>query len=209
MPKLIWITPDAEQMVEYIARVSNPKNQAKMESGELTPGRLLRYCADHGHWSIFEMASACVEVETTRAISAQILRHRSFSFQEFSQRYAEVDLKEFPVPEMRLRAQGGNRQGSVEADDWGTRRAAESVRDSVGYYHALIDSGVAPETARMVLPMCSPTRLYMAGTLRSWIHYLAVRTKPDVQKEHRQIAEGIQAILADELPILAEAFGWS
>jgi len=209
MSKLVWITPDAEKVMAYCARVSNPGNQEAMEDGRLGAAGLLSYCARKRHWSVFEMATACVEIDTTRAISAQIIRHRSFSFQEFSQRYAEV-APDIPVPEMRQKAQGGNRQGSgaVIEDAYTSGLVDAALTIAKDSYTHLIGEGVAPETARMVLPMCAPTRLYMSGTIRSWIHYLDLRGKEDVQKEHREIAFSIRAILAGELPLLAEVFKW-
>lgn len=207
--KVIWVTPNAEHVMEYCARASSPKNQARMDSGELTPGGLLKHCASSGHWSVFEMANAVFEIKTTRAISAQILRHRSFSFQEFSQRYSQVNTKDFTLPEMRM---GGtkNRQSSSEVMD-GKDIGLEvnaAIFNSIVAYETLLSKGVATETARMVLPMCSPTKLYMNGTIRSWVHYLNVRCKPDVQKEHRLIAEEIRSVLAEKLPNCSEAFGW-
>lgn len=204
MTKLIWITPEAEATVAYCARVSNPKNQSNTEYV-----KLLRYCIEHGHWSIFEMASMCIEIKTTRAIAPQILRHRSFSFQEFSQRYASVQE---PIGEVSYRLAGAsNRQSSIEtavmtpeqAD--AISKAKGAINDAVQAYDAMIQSGIAPESARMVLPLATPTTLYMAGTIRSWIHYIQLRTKPDTQKEHRVIAEGIKAILAEQMPNVVEA----
>lgn len=204
--KLIWITPDAEETIGYCARVSSPHNQGKDAS------RLLRYCIRHGHWSPFEISSACIEIQTTRAISAQILRHRSFSFQEFSQRYAEVTDQPLD-PEQRL-AGATNRQSSLPVD-WhkatpdqlsAIRESMDAVRASWSAYKALVDAGFATETARAILPLCTPTRLYMAGTIRSWLHYVDLRKKPDTQEEHRVIAENIHAILKRNLPITMSAF---
>lgn len=207
--RLITLTKDAEEIMGYCARASSPKNQKRMEDGELTAAGLLKHCAKSGHWSVFEMANAVVEIRTTRAISAQILRHRSFSFQEFSQRYAAVDTSELELPEMR---RGGtkNRQSSAEViDDYSVRlRVSRAISMSVQTYDDLVEAGVATETARMVLPMCAPTKLYMNGTIRSWVHYLALRCKPDVQKEHRLVAEGIRDLLAERLPVCKEAFDW-
>lgn len=207
--RLISITPDAEAIMGYCARASSPKNQKRMDAGELTAEGLLKHCAKSGHWSVFEMANAVVEVRTTRAISAQILRHRSFSFQEFSQRYARVNTLDLVLPEQRM---GGtiNRQSSAEVsvDPAHKNLVADAVDAAVGAYNALVDDGVATETARMVLPMCSPTKLYMNGTVRSWVHYLSLRCKPDVQKEHRLVAESIRDLLADVLPVCKEVFGW-
>ena len=209
MTKLIWITPEAEQVIGYCARVSNPANQDNPDVS-----RLLAYCIKHGHWSIFEMASMCVEIKTTRAIAPQILRHRSFSFQEFSQRYAEVT--EYPkVPTFRL-AGTTNRQSSTVILDyaalpfsvWETMNSAcLAVNKSVDAYDALIKAGIAAETARMVLPLCTPTTMYMSGTIRSWIHYVQLRTQEDTQLEHRQIAESIKALMVEHLPITMGVLG--
>ena len=201
--KLIWITPEAEQQIEYCARVSNPKGQDKID----TTGKLLRYLVTHKHWSPFEMASACVEVTTTRDISAQILRHRSFSFQEFSQRYAEVQQRP-EMPQWRRQDQA-NRQNSIDdlseevlrEADW---VSAEAFVTSQRAYDRLLELGVAKECARKVLPINSPTRLYMSGTIRSWIHYLSVRRGPETQLEHRMIATQIFQILNKEMPNLWE-----
>jgi thymidylate synthase (FAD) len=199
MTKLIWITPEAEQVIGYCARVSNPANQDNPDVAGL-----LKYCIKHGHWSIFEMASMCVEIKTTRAIAPQILRHRSFSFQEFSQRYAEVH--DFPVlGEMRL-AGTTNRQSSQPLPERGFDTdiildAELAVSRSYWTYNKLIKAGIAAETARMVLPLCCPTTLYMSGTIRSWIHYVQLRTDEDTQLEHREIAESIKALMVEHLPI--------
>ena len=203
--KLIWITPDAESIITYCARVSNPTNQ----EANANPERLIDYLVKHKHWSPFEMASACFEVNTTRDISAQILRHRSFSFQEFSQRYAEVQLRP-ELPEMR-RQDTKNRQNSF--DDLPLEVLAECDKligqafvTSYQAYDRLLELGVAKECARKVLPMNSPTRLYMSGTIRSWIHYLSVRTGVETQLEHRQIAQEIKTILINHLPSLTNVF---
>jgi thymidylate synthase (FAD) len=199
MTKLIWITPEAEQVIGYCARVSNPANQDNPDVAGL-----LKYCIKHGHWSIFEMASMCVEIKTTRAIAPQILRHRSFSFQEFSQRYAEVH--DFPVlGQMRL-AGTTNRQSSQPLPERGFDTdiildAELAVSRSYWTYNKLIKAGIAAETARMVLPLCCPTTLYMSGTIRSWIHYVQLRTQEDTQLEHREIADSIKALMAEHLPI--------
>lgn len=207
MTKLVWITPDAEKVIGYCARVSNPGNQDNPDVA-----RLLRYCVKHGHWSIFEMASMCVEIKTTRAIAAQILRHRSFSFQEFSQRYAVVDT-DIDVPAMRL-AGAHNRQSSLKlpAHEELTKEqqdalyvASSVVEFATDVYRDLVKCGIAAETARMILPLCTPTTMYMSGTIRSWIHYVQLRTGADTQLEHRDIAQGIQNIMLEHLPITMEA----
>jgi len=201
--KLIWITPAAEHQIEYCARVSNPKNQQTLG----TTGKLLRYLVKHNHWSPFEMASACFEINTTRDISAQILRHRSFSFQEFSQRYAEVSQ---PTEQPQWRRQDlVNRQNSIDDLSEEDLKLADWIADEAfltakGAYDRLLELGVAKECARKVLPMNSPTRLYMSGTIRSWIHYLQVRRGPETQVEHRLVAEEINRILNDEMPNLWE-----
>lgn len=209
--KLIWITPDSEKLIAYMARVSNPKNQ----NNEKITG-LLKYCIRHGHYSIFEMCNMCIEINTTRAISAQILRHRSFSFQEFSQRYAEVEQKHLSndakaLPDyFDLRRQDfKNRQNSIDDITEETKKKLyNSIRmtlvDIDRCYNNLLNDGVAKECARMILPMCSPTKIYMNGTLRSWIHYLSVRCDPSTQKEHREIALEIKEIIKKELPIIYE-----
>ena len=204
--RLIWITPDAENMITYTARVSNPKNQANAD----TAPRLLRYCLEHGHVSIFEMANMCIEIETTRAISAQILRHRSFSFQEYSQRYASTEaLGAAKVPELR-RQDTKNRQNSIddlsdEVREMYTNRIENLFAEAEHLYECMVQDGVAKECARNVLPLATPTRLYMNGTIRSWIHYLQVRTSAGTQLEHRNLALQIQCIFAEQLPTIAEA----
>ncbi len=192
-----------EHLITYCARVSSPQNQLNTD----TAPKLIRYLIEHKHWSPFEMASMCVEIETSRAISAQILRHRSFSFQEFSQRYSEVT--EFEEYEGRAPAEK-NRQSSVEPLSYHQRIQWEAAYQRVTQtcfeeYRTAINNGVAREQARMLLPMCTKTRLYMNGTVRSWIHYLQVRCAPDVQKEHRDIAEACKAIFTTQFPIIAEA----
>ena len=203
--KLIWITPEAETQIAYCARVSNPANQNNPDAS-----RLLRYCAKHGHWSVFELASMCVEITTTRDIAAQILRHRSFSFQEFSQRYSEADLLgHAPVPELRLQDHA-NKQNSI-VDDFGVLadkfeyRIQALFEQSDLLYRDMIQAGTAKECARKVMPLNTPTRLYMAGTIRSWIHYLQVRGGVETQLEHRQIALDIGQIVKEQLPTIYEA----
>ena len=206
--KLIWITPDAEKLLGYIARVSNPQNQ----DNENVEG-LLRYMVKHQHWSPFEMASAVFEIETTRDIARQILRHRSFSFQEFSQRYADVSL--LPAAQLReCRLQDTkNRQNSLTTDDqskhdmWSQIQAKVSDVALAAYQQAL-EMGVAKEQARAVLPEgLTPSRMYMSGTLRSWMHYCQLRTQPETQKEHRLIAQSISDELALQVPSVWAAMG--
>lgn len=203
--KLVWITPEAESHIVYCARVSNPQSQQLGKN----PERLLSYLVTHRHWSPFEMASCCVEINTTRDISAQILRHRSFSFQEFSQRYSDVTTLATPEG-FDLRAQDPtNRQnsiiGGVSQEDqlYFEGQIKDVMFRATALYNEMVNSGVAKECARKILPMNSPTRLYMSGTIRSWIHYLSVRTGPETQLEHRQIALTIAKILSRELPSLS------
>jgi len=199
--KLIWITPDAEKLLGYIARVSNPQNQ-----GNENVEGLLRYMVKHQHWSPFEMASAVFEINTTRDIARQILRHRSFSFQEFSQRYADVSLLETPeFRECRLQDHE-NRQNSLTTNDqakhyiWAQLQARVDEITQAAYKQAL-EMGVAKEQARAVLPEgLTPSRLYMSGTIRSWMHYCQLRTQPETQKEHRVIAQSISDELALQVP---------
>lgn len=190
-----------------MARVSNPKNQDNPKIAGL-----VRYLIDHNHWSPFELVNMCVEIETSRAISAQILRHRSFSFQEFSQRYAAV--QEFEPVAMRLQAES-NRQSSLlpgakdgRIEDWGNMISlVQGV--AIKTYQNALDIGIAKEVARFLLPMSAKTRMYMNGSVRSWIHYINLRTQEDTQKEHRDIANAIKEIFVRELPVTAEALGWN
>ena len=203
--KLIWVTPDAEALIGKIARVSNPKNEDNPEVEGL-----LKYLIKHKHWSPFEMASMCVEIHTTRAISAQILRHRSFSFQEFSQRYAiPTDTFATVIPELR-RQDFKNRQNSVddiekETQEYYRDRIDEHFRESVKLYESMLHSGVAKECARSVLPLNTVTRLYMSGTIRSWLHYIALRGDNGTQREHMSIARSVGDILDTELPTISHA----
>lgn len=212
--KLVWVTPDAENLLTYIARVSNPTNQQvqlESESPEQMNSRLINYLVKNRHWSPFEMVNACFEINTTRAISAQIIRHRSFAFQEFSQRYSSIsELPEFYYPEIRY-AGTTNRQASMTIEEKGADLdehktleliAKTGINTAQTTYQTLLEKGVAPESARMVLPMCSPTRLYMNGTLRSWIHYLQIRVDElHAQKEHVEVAKQIDNILSNLLPL--------
>ena len=190
----------ADELIAYCARVSKPSNQLNTE----TAPRLLKYCVTHGHWSVFETVSMTVEIVTSRAIAAQILRHRSFTFQEFSQRYAETSVME----PFRLRKQDTkNRQASGEDldDDWAYIHLADSIKLSVETYRNLLKRGVSKETARMVLPLCTQTTLYMTGNVRSWIHYLDQRCAEGTQKEHRDVANSIKAIFTQQFPTVSEA----
>lgn len=202
--ELVWATPNAEQLITKMARVSNPDNDANME----TAPKLLRYLIKHKHWSPFEMANLCVKISTQRDISAQILRHRSFTFQEFSTRYAVVNHG-IDVPALR-RQDYKNRQNSFDDVDPDTiHKYTGRILDLLTEVHTLYDNmitdGIAKETARRILPLCTNTTLYMSGTLRSWIHYIDLRTDPATQLEHRKIAEEIKGIFCDEFPIIGEA----
>ena len=207
--KLISVTPDAEKTIGYIARVSNPKNQDNPNvSG------LLGYCIKHQHWSVFEQAHMTLEIETTRGLAAQILRHRSFTFQEFSQRYANTNfLGAIPVPDLR-RQDEKNRQNSI--DDVPQKQVEFLQKEIQAYfaegldlYNELIREGIAKECARFVLPLATPTRLYMTGTLRSWIHYIDLRSGHGTQKEHMEIAEKCRDIFKEQFPIISEALEWN
>ena len=204
--KLQWATPDTDKQIMFMARVSNPANQNSENS------RLLHYCMEHGHVSPFEMASACLEINTTRDIGRQILRHSSFDFQEFSQRYADVSaLPEVELRECRLQ-DTDNRQNSLECYDpeiigWWDQVQREVHESAQGFYLAALNRGIAKEQARAVLPEgLTPSRMYMSGTFRSWIHYLKSRLDPSTQKEHRLIAQQALAILRPVAPITMEAF---
>ena len=202
----VSVTPDAEKLIGYIARVSNPKNQENPEVAGL-----LRYCIKHGHWSIFEQASMTVEIETTRGIAAQILRHRSFTFQEFSQRYADTNLLAEEIPMFDLRHQDTkNRQNSLDDVPYNKKKdleykIAEHFVEAMDLYNELLASGIAKECARFVLPLATPTRMYMTGTIRSWIHYLQLRGGHGIQKEHMEIAHAIEEIFIKEFPTISDA----
>ena len=207
--KLVTVTPKAEETIGYIARVSNPKNQDNPNvSG------LLGYCIKHQHWSVFEQAHMTLEIETTRGLAAQILRHRSFTFQEFSQRYANTNfLGAIPVPDLR-RQDEKNRQNSI--DDVPQKQVEFLQKEIQAYfaegldlYNELIREGIVKECARFVLPLATPTRLYMTGTLRSWIHYIDLRSGHGTQKEHMEIAEKCRDIFKEQFPIISEALEWN
>jgi len=202
--KLIHITPNAEELITYMARVSNPANQSNTETSQ----RLIRYLIEHQHWSPFEMVNMCIEINTTRSIAAQILRHRSFSFQEFSQRYAEVQLRP-ELPEMR-RQDTKNRQNSIddlplEVLHETDKLVSQAFVTAYRAYDRLLELGVAKECAREVLPLSTPTKLYMNGTIRSWIHYCQLRCGNGTQLEHRMIAEGAYKLLQEHLPSVCAA----
>ena len=206
--KLISITPDAEQTMAYIARVSNPSNQ----DNEKYSG-LLKYCIKHNHWSVFEQSSMTLEIETTRAIAAQILRHRSFTFQEFSQRYAaSTALGDIDLPELR-KQDLKNRQNST--DDLDPEMVEKFEKQMItlfssakALYEQMLSQGVAKECARMVLPLCTPTRIYMTGSCRSWIHYINLRSAHGTQKEHMDIAEACRKVFTEQFPSVSEALEW-
>jgi len=206
--KLVSITPDAEQLMAYIARVSNPSNQ----DNEKYSG-LLKYCIKHNHWSVFEQSTMTLEIETTRAIAAQILRHRSFTFQEFSQRYAaSTALGKIDLPELR-KQDAKNRQNSTDdLDDFVKQKMQIQMKtlfdSATALYNQMLEEGVAKECARMVLPLCTPTRIYMTGSCRSWIHYINLRSAHGTQKEHMVIAEGCRKVFTEQFPAVSEALEW-
>ena len=207
--KFVSITPDAEKMMAYIARVSNPSNQ----QNENYSG-LLKYCIKHNHWSVFEQSSMTLEIETTRGLAAQILRHRSFTFQEFSQRYADTKLLDTEIPVPDLRSQDTkNRQNSnddipQEKKEEYQALIARHFEDSMNLYNALLDEGVAKECARFVLPLATPTRLYMTGSCRSWIHYINLRSAHGTQKEHMDVVAKARSIFVEQFPSVSEALEW-
>jgi thymidylate synthase (FAD) len=207
--KLISITPDAEQTMAYIARVSNPANQDNQNYA-----KLLAYCIKHNHWSVFEQSSMTLEIETNRGIAAQILRHRSFTFQEFSQRYADTNLlgEDIPLPELR-RQDTKNRQNSIddleEENVFVMNKMIQDLfRDAQDVYNYLLSQGVAKECARFVLPLATPTRIYMTGSCRSWIHYINLRSAHGTQKEHMDIALACREVFKQQFPSVAEALEW-
>ena len=207
---LVTVTPKAEEMMGYVARVSNPNNQNNPKVAGL-----LGYCIKHGHWSVFEQAHMTLEISTTRGLAAQILRHRSFTYQEFSQRYADSSMlaEEIPLPELR-RQDDKNRQNSIDDLD---RFVVQDFQlemqkhfaEGMKLYKEMLDAGVAKECARFVLPLATPTKLYMTGSVRSWIHYINLRSAHGTQKEHMDIAQQCRDVFVKELPICAEALEWS
>ena len=206
---LVSVTPRAEETMGYVARVSNPKNQ----TNPVVAG-LLGYCIKHGHWSVFEQAHMTVEIETTRGLAAQILRHRSFTFQEFSQRYADTNLlaEEIAVPDLRSQDLK-NRQNSKDdipknkKEDLQYKIALHFV-EAMDLYNELLASGIAKECARFVLPLATPTRLYMTGSVRSWIHYIDLRSAHGTQKEHMDIVHEVRQIFKQQFPICTNALNW-
>jgi len=208
--KLISVTPDAEKLIAYCARVSNPNNQNNDNYV-----KLLKYCIDHKHFSIFEQSFMTVEINTTRGLAAQILRHRSFTFQEFSQRYADATLLSEEIPLFELRRQDNkNRQNSIDDIDheiivkWNTQ-TREHFAKAKAIYDGMIKDGVAKECARFILPLATPTRLYMSGTVRSWLHYIELRSGHGTQKEHMIIANECKKIFIEQFPTIGEALGWN
>jgi thymidylate synthase (FAD) len=207
--KFVSITPNAEQQMAYCARVSNPSNQNNDNYA-----KLLKYCIDHKHWSIFEQAFLTLEINTTRGIAAQILRHRSFTFQEFSQRYADTTLLSEDIPLFDIRRQDTkNRQNSIDDVDNMLKMKynvliRQHLAKSKALYDQMVADGIAKECARFILPLATPTRLYMSGTVRNWIHYIDLRSSNGTQKEHMDIAKACMDIFIEQLPIVSEALGW-
>ena len=206
--QLITSTPDAEKSMAYIARVSNPKNQDNNDFS-----KLLGYCIKNEHWSVFEQAYMTLQIETTRGIAAQILRHRSFTFQEFSQRYADsTQLGEIPIPELR-RQDNKNRQNSIsDLSEEVINQFNEKIKLQFNLnkklYEEMLEAGIAKECARFVLPLATPTRIYMTGSCRSWIHYINLRTGHGTQKEHMNIAQECKKIFSQVYPVVSSALNW-
>ena len=207
--KLVTVTPNAEETMGYVARVSNPKNQDNPKVAGL-----LSYCIKHGHWSVFEQAHMTVEINTTRGLAAQILRHRSFTFQEFSQRYADASMliEEIPLPELRRQDQK-NRQNSIDDVDLEIVEKFNNLMrahfdEGIDIYKEMLDSGIAKECARFVLPLATPTRLYMTGSVRSWIHYIDLRSAHGTQKEHMDLVEEIKTVFCKQFPTVSQALNW-
>ena len=207
--KLISVTPDAEKMMGYVARVSNPSNQENPKVAGL-----LKYCVKHQHWSVFEQSFMTLEIETTRGLAAQILRHRSFTFQEFSQRYADSSMLADTIPLFDLRRQDTkNRQNSIDDINPHTRQNFEMkiqkhFDDAMQLYQEMLAAGIAKECSRFVLPLAVPTRIYMSGACRSWIHYIDLRSAHGTQKEHMEIAEACKNVFVEQFPTVAEALEW-
>ena len=207
--KLVSVTPDAEKTIAYVARVSNPENQ----ENEKFAG-LLKYCIQHGHWSVFEQAFMTVEINTTRGLAAQILRHRSFTYQEFSQRYQDVShiREDIPLPELRSQDLK-NRQNSIDdVDPEIVERYNKKMRKhfdaSIDLYKEMLHDGIAKECARFVLPLATPTRLYMTGSVRSWIHYINLRSAHGTQKEHTELVEEVRKVFVEQFPLVSQALDW-
>jgi len=207
--KLISVTPDAEKMMAYVARVSNPNNQENPNYA-----KLLGYCIKHNHWSVFEQAFMTLEIETTRGLAAQVLRHRSFTYQEFSQRYADSSMlaDTIPLPELR-RQDTKNRQNSIDDVDPFVRqqfqiKIQKHFEEGMNLYKEMLDAGIAKECSRFVLPLATPTKMYMSGSVRSWIHYITLRSANGTQKEHMDIAEECKKIFIEQFPTCAAALEW-
>ena len=207
--KLVSVTPDAEKTIAYVARVSNPANQ----ENEKFAG-LLRYCIQHGHWSVFEQAFMTVEINTTRGLAAQILRHRSFTYQALSLRYQDVShiREDIPLPQLRSQDEK-NRQNSIDdvdpvIVDKYNRRMRKHFDASIDLYKEMLHDGIAKECARFVLPLATPTRLYMTGSVRSWIHYIELRSAHGTQKEHMDLVENVRTVFKGQFPTVSEALGW-
>jgi thymidylate synthase (FAD) len=206
--KLVSVTPDAEKIISYCARVSNPNNQDSKNYS-----KLLKYCIDHNHWSIFEQAFLTLEINTTRGLAAQILRHRSFTFQEFSQRYADTTLLAEEIPLFELRRQDTkNRQNSIndiseETKSKWNSQIRQHFAKAKAIYDGMVADGIAKECARFVLPLATPTKMYVSGSIRSWIHYISLREKSGTQKEHIDIAKGCKEIFCEQFPTISEALG--
>ena len=207
--KLVSITPDAEKTMAYIARVSNPSNQNNDDFAGL-----LRYCIKHQHWSIFEQAFMTLEINTTRGLAAQILRHRSFTYQEFSQRYADSSLlgDKIPLPQLRKQDEKNRQNSTDDLDPILVQELEVKMQkyfaDGMKLYKEMLDAKVAKECARFVLPLATPTRLYMSGSVRSWIHYIELRSGHGTQKEHMDIANACKNIFTEQFPTVAEAMEW-
>ena len=208
--KLVSVTPDAEKTMGYVARVSNPKNQDNPKVAGL-----LGYCIKHGHWSVFEQAHMTLEINTTRGLAAQILRHRSFTYQEFSQRYADSSLlgDTIPLPELRKQDLKNRQNSTDDMDDrkakWYNYRMQKHFKEGMKLYQNMLRDGVAKECARFVLPLATPTRLFMTGSVRSWIHYIELRSGHGTQKEHMDIANACKDVFRAQFPIVSEALGWT
>ena len=207
--KLVSVTPDAEKTLAYVARVSNPANQ----ENEKFAG-LLRYCIQHGHWSVFEQAFMTVEINTTRGLAAQILRHRSFTYQEFSQRYQDVShiREDIPLPELRSQDEK-NRQNSIDDVDPSivekyNAKMRKQFDAAIDLYKEMLHDGIAKECARFVLPLATPTRLYMTGSVRSWIHYIELRSAHGTQKEHMDLVENVRKVFVQRFPVVSQALDW-
>ena len=207
--KLVSVTPDAEKTIAYVARVSNPQNQENDKFAGL-----LTYCIKHGHWSVFEQAFMTVEINTTRGLAAQILRHRSFTYQEFSQRYQDVShiREDIPLPELRSQDEK-NRQNSIDDVEPAVvekfnAKMRKHFDASIDLYKEMLHDGIAKECARFVLPLATPTRLYMTGSVRSWIHYIDLRSAHGTQKEHMDLVENVRTVFKEQFPTVSEALGW-